>query len=474
MAILNHILLSSLTMSLLFGGFHILLKNSTYFRLNRIILLGTLLVSILIPSINIELPAYENIQEYQAVVHTFISAQTSPSPLLINPSEIIMQTPSLSIWDILPYIFLLGCLISLIHLVSGHRRIISIIRNARLIKKDKYTLVLSEKQIPPMSYWGYIILSKTIENASRELIITHELAHVKLWHSIDLLLCNIFQVAFWFNPFYYLLVRQLKTNHEYQADKIVINTEIDNTKYQLDLIQLSVGKQQFNLANNFNHCQIKKRIEMMNTNSNNHKWRALLFLPLMAFLIMAFSTQNATNYFVGNYVGYVIQDADKQFTPEDFHIIDSIGVIGFGNMEYYKGKELFDHEYARILINKASRLLIDKQPGKLADIKPFLKKLLYYKYANQKSTHFISISTDSFKDKKSPGPIWIQKDIQTSEKDFQNLLNEIGNAVVEIRDEYSNEIFSKTYMELSSQEQEDMDKLISLKKIIIFPDHMEK
>jgi len=88
--------------------------------------------------------------------------------------------------------------------------------------------------------------------------------------------------------------RDLKDIHEFQADEHTLNSGVDSTKYQLLIIQKFVGHQSFALANSFNHCQIKKRITMMNKSKTSKAWcwKVATFLPLLALLLMAFGKRD--------------------------------------------------------------------------------------------------------------------------------------------------------------------------------------
>jgi hypothetical protein len=104
------------------------------------------------------------------------------------------------------------------------------------------------------------------------------------------MLMELVKIIYWFNPLVYRMDRDLKEIHEFQADEQTLNSGIDATKYQLLIIQKCVGPQRFALANSFNNCQIKKRINMMNKSKTSKAWRwkVATFLPLLALLLMAF------------------------------------------------------------------------------------------------------------------------------------------------------------------------------------------
>ena len=88
----------------------------------------------------------------------------------------------------------------------------------------------------------------------------------------------------------------MKEIHEFQADNFTLNSGIDSTQYQLLIIKKGVGPKRFALANSFNHCQIKKRITMMNKSktSNAWRWKVATFIPLFALLLLACGNTGGT------------------------------------------------------------------------------------------------------------------------------------------------------------------------------------
>ena len=94
-----------------------------------------------------------------------------------------------------------------------------------------------------------------------------------------------------FNPTAWLLKRELHNSHEYEADRGAIQSGIDATQYQLLVIKEAVGAKSYAIANSFNYCNIKNRIKMMTKQNSKQqaRWKTLLFVPLIAFLVLAFS-----------------------------------------------------------------------------------------------------------------------------------------------------------------------------------------
>ena len=156
---------------------------------------------------------------------------------------------------------------------------------------DDCTICITNKQIAPFSWHRYIVLSRTDYAGVNDAIIRHEQSHVRLRHTMDRMLFELFVCTFWFNPFAWLLHRELRTIHEFQADEQVLLHGIDKKNYQILLIRKSVGETKFALANNFLQRDLRKRIHMMMKNKTNQrmKWSYLFALPMAAIAMIVLS-----------------------------------------------------------------------------------------------------------------------------------------------------------------------------------------
>jgi hypothetical protein len=154
--------------------------------------------------------------------------------------------------------------------------------------------MIHNAEIPAFSFRRRILISRQDFNTNADAILTHELSHIRQGHFYDLMLMELVKIIYWFNPLIYRMGRDLKDIHEFQADESTINSGVDSAKYQLLIIQKCVGHQSFALVNSFNHCQIKKRITMMNKSKTSKAWcwKVATFLPLLALLLMAFGKRS--------------------------------------------------------------------------------------------------------------------------------------------------------------------------------------
>lgn len=140
----------------------------------------------------------------------------------------------------------------------------------------------------PFSFFGWIFLNPaTVKEDELDEILTHEMAHVKQRHSVDVLFAEMVSICCWMNPFAWLLKREVRLNLEFLADKRVVEAGFATKSYQYHLLGLAYSHK-YGLSNNFNFSHLKKRIIMMNKKKSNGTGRikyALFMLPAFALLV---------------------------------------------------------------------------------------------------------------------------------------------------------------------------------------------
>ena len=148
---------------------------------------------------------------------------------------------------------------------------------------------LLESNEGPFSFFNWIFINPT-KHSRQEIdeIMTHELAHCRQRHSVDILFAELFAIAFWVNPFVWLLKREVRLNLEYLADNNVLANGTDSKEYQYHLLGLAYRKNVATISNNFNVLPLKKRIKMMNKKRTKKiaKAKYALYIPLAAMLLV--------------------------------------------------------------------------------------------------------------------------------------------------------------------------------------------
>lgn len=143
-------------------------------------------------------------------------------------------------------------------------RIRAIIRSGSRRDCGAYTLViLPGHGVAPFSWGRYVVVSREDFDSAGDMIVAHELQHLRRRHWIDLLVAQAVCIVEWFNPAAWLMRDELKAVHEFQADSGVIAGGSDPITYQRLLIKKAVGTRFQSLANSLNHSNLKKRITMM-------------------------------------------------------------------------------------------------------------------------------------------------------------------------------------------------------------------
>lgn len=169
-------------------------------------------------------------------------------------------------------------------LLSGIASVISLMRlisrGERLEQTDGTVVVLVDEPVAPMSWMKFIILSREDYGSGTEAIMVHEKAHIRLGHSVDVLLADLFTALQWFNPAAWMMRDDLRAIHEYQADEEVVKSGIDVKQYQLLLVKKAFGANGRSVSNNFNHGELKKRITMMSMKKSS-AFKALKFLYVL-------------------------------------------------------------------------------------------------------------------------------------------------------------------------------------------------
>ena len=291
---LVYILKSAACLAVFYLFYKLLMSRDTFHRFNRFALLGLLVLSSVLPlvevSVNRPAPVHETMLTLeQLLLLADVQAE----------GEIVSQ-PTTALWvRVALLVYLAGIVFFAVRNLWSLCRLGVLLRRGRLERLadwlpgrvENVRLVVHNRDIAPFSWMRYIVLSrKDLEENGREILI-HELAHIRNHHSWDLLLADLCIFVQWFNPAAWLLKQELQTIHEYEADDTVLREGVDAKKYQMLLIKKAVGTRLYSMANSFNHSSLKKRITMMLKEKSNPWARVkyLYVLPLAALAVSAFA-----------------------------------------------------------------------------------------------------------------------------------------------------------------------------------------
>ena len=284
-----YILKSSVCLAVFYLFYRLLLSKETFHRFNRFALLGILLLSCIVPFMEVTVKEPTEVhQQFLTFEELLLTVGVSP----VEEAGNIMLVSDFTWREMLLLVYLSGIVFFLIRTVWSLFRMLHLIRDSRIVSRENgITIIAHRKNIAPFSWMKFVLISETdlLENGTE--ILVHEVAHIRKRHSIDLLVADICIFFQWFNPASWLLKQELQNIHEYEADECVINQGIDAKKYQLLLIKKAVGTRLYSMANSFNHSSLKKRITMM-LKEKSSPWARLKYLyvlPLAAIAITAFA-----------------------------------------------------------------------------------------------------------------------------------------------------------------------------------------
>ena len=163
-------------------------------------------------------------------------------------------------------------------------------RRGRKVEWHGVRVLAVEGDNVPFSFfrWIFVQLGNHSEGELEE-ILAHEQAHVRQWHSLDVVVSELLCCLFWFNPAVWLAKRCVRQNLEFLADRAVVHSGFDRKNYQYHLLRLSYGVNIGQIVNNFNVSPLKKRIMMMNKKKSRHAGalKYALLLPVAGLLVLS-------------------------------------------------------------------------------------------------------------------------------------------------------------------------------------------
>ena len=282
-----YILKLSCSLAVIWIFYRLLLRNLTFYDVNRWYLLGYSLLAFLIPLIDIG-PALRSHRSDESLVLQFIPPLGEFTPGLAHAPA--GQSENWSAWTIASGILLLGALFLVLRTVVRSLALRRLRRSATLIRGGKWKIYQVDEAIMPFSFGNAIYINGGLHTEKeREEIILHEYGHVRGRHTVDILFAEWLTILNWYNPFAWLIRHSIRQNLEFIADRKVLAGGFDRKNYQYHLLRV-VGQARYQLANNFNFSSLKKRIVMMNKlrTTRLHLVKFLFILPLLAVLLVAF------------------------------------------------------------------------------------------------------------------------------------------------------------------------------------------
>lgn len=273
---------------MMMGYYWLVLRNKRFHHYNRFYLLAIALLAWLVPLVKIQWQ-YQPLSEDLTMVQLLSVVADSNTRI----ETAVTRSGFRWSWEMAAW----GLYLTVAAVLLG-AMVIAFIRLYQLLKAhscknvgDVY-LILTQAKGTPFSFFRYIFWNEEIDIRSQagKQILQHELTHVKQKHSVDKIIIQLVLVAGWFNPFFWLLKREMEMIHEFIADKKAV-TDGDTAALAHMLLTAAYPRQQFAMTNPFFFSPIKRRLQMLANNSNPRfsYLRRLVVLPLLAVVVVLFA-----------------------------------------------------------------------------------------------------------------------------------------------------------------------------------------
>ena len=270
---------------LFYAFYRLFFYKDTFFKLRRAILLAFFGLALFYPLLNIQdwVRQQEPIADVIYMYSAMLPEATAKADAAVSVDWYGWLLGSLGFiyWGIVAFLcgrFLVQ-LSSILWLAHTSERVV-------IHKTPVYAL---RKAAGPFSFFRMVFLHpESHSDKETDEILTHECTHVSQWHSIDVILSEMMCMACWFNPFVWLLKREVRHNLEYLADNTVIQSGYDSKSYQYHLLGLAHHQSVTTLYNSFNVLHLKNRIMMMNKKRSPGivRTKYLIFIPLVGILML--------------------------------------------------------------------------------------------------------------------------------------------------------------------------------------------
>jgi TonB-dependent SusC/RagA subfamily outer membrane receptor len=300
------------------GYYWLVLRNNRFHQYNRFYLLAIALFAWIVPLIKIQ---WNKPVETDPQLLQFFSVIADNNTEI--ESNLYAGWYQLGWQGLLMMIYALVAIVLLYGLIKSLFSIYQLLKTHSCKSVGEVFLILTQAKGAPFSFFRYIFWHESIDLKSEagKQMMQHELTHVQQKHSIDKIIIQLVLIAGWFNPFFWLIKKEMEMIHEFIADKKAVANGDSATLAQM-LLAAAYPQQQYLLTNPFFFSPIKRRLQMItkNTNPKFSYMRRLIVLPLLAIVVVLFAfrtkeLRNAENISVGTIVDNIVDQIAAKTKP---------------------------------------------------------------------------------------------------------------------------------------------------------------
>jgi N-acetylmuramoyl-L-alanine amidase len=292
--VLLYVLKSGCVSGVLLGYYWLFLRNRPFHQYNRVYLLSAALLAVVIPLVPLPglsfLTGMDGAPVLSRALHGIVPGSWKEETGSGRPIDVMREVVGWKEWVLWVY----GLVVVGLAWVF-FRQLVYVVRLYRRYPRVSTwgpDLYMTREPETPFSFLRAIFWNEELDVSSSEgrQILRHELVHVRQWHTLDLLLLRSLLIAFWFNPVFYFIYRELRTIHEFEADRHA-STDGDRFAYAELLVWQTMDARHPALFHSFFSSSIKRRITMITQFPSVAAGRRarLMALPLFILLLCAFS-----------------------------------------------------------------------------------------------------------------------------------------------------------------------------------------
>ena len=274
---------------LFFAVYYVFLRKETFFQYNRWFLNAGLLASLGLPLVIFKQIVW--IEKSAKATNFDILPLTALQKMPIPVSEEVV----ISYWYLSHIIiYFIGFSILFLKLVQEYYAYRQILKNTTSSFSKGIKTIKTNENIGPFSFFKTIVINPALySDAELHAIISHEMVHIRQYHSVDVLVSKLFAIIFWYNPIVWLYRKAMIQNLEYIADNKAVEKNSDFKQYQYTLLKHTTNMSCVALTNPFYQSLIKKRIVMLNKkpSAQANRLKLAIIIPMLAIFVWQFQTK---------------------------------------------------------------------------------------------------------------------------------------------------------------------------------------
>ena len=259
--------------------YSLLIERKVDFLFARMFLLLSIVLSAVIPMVDIPVWEAAIVPELAQVVVGEVSA------------EVVAEvTTGFNYAYLLWAVYGVGVALCVGSFVLQMLNVLRIRRAGQMTRFEGIAVVRSQQNIASFSLFNTIYIGNNTADVDLPTIVAHERSHISHHHSVERVIMEFFKALLWWNPFVWIASRRLVEAHEFEADSDVIGSGCDAKQYVTTLLKHLFGYSP-EIANGLHNSLTKKRLKMiLKTNSGRYALlRKIAVIPVVGILFTLFS-----------------------------------------------------------------------------------------------------------------------------------------------------------------------------------------